>query len=233
VSRPSQPLANVPGVVAGPGAIAGALLLRDALQRADLDDQTRARILKNLAGVLPLALRPGKVAGDRTLRPDDLKLLIPSAAVSAAGLDPAKTPMPPPPVLWENAGNQLLVQLAGIQASLGDGFIELAIPVSCDQTGDTQITVTFVTGSPDRPSGGVTTTEDHPRGASVVIENWHEPLIAFAWQTVLIATSALSGVAGTDLSGRNLITNALAINADGLSVLPMAQHTFLQTTTLP
>ena len=39
----------------------------------------------------------------------------------------------------------------------------------------------------------MTTTEDHPRGPAVVVENWHEPLIAFAWQTLLIATSAVAG----------------------------------------
>jgi hypothetical protein len=231
VSRPRPPLANTPRTVPGAGSIAGAFLLRDALQR--LDDQTRSNVVKNLAGVLPQVLQPGTVAANRTFRPDDLKLLIPSAAVSAAGLDPARTMQPPPPALWEDGGNRLLVLLAGVQASLGDGFIELTIPVSCDQTGDTAVTVTFVTGSPDRPTGGVTTTEDHPRGPAVIVENWHEPLIAFAWQTILIATSAMAGAVGTDFSGGALITQSLAVNADGLSVLPMAQHTFVQASQLP
>jgi hypothetical protein len=220
---------NRPRTVPGANAVAGAILLRNALQAADIDDKTRQIILKELAGVLPgQIVQPGSPTEERTVRPDDLKVLIPTAAVAAAGLDPAKTPLPLPSVLWEDAGNRLLIQLDGIHADLGDGLIELTIPVHCDETGDASVTVTFVTGSPDRPTGGVTTTEDHPRGPAVIIENWHEALIAFAWHTVLIATSALTGTVGTDRAGRPLIANAFAVNADGLSVLPMARHTFMQ-----
>ena len=162
--------------------------------------------------------------------------MIPGAAVTAAGLDPAKTPMPPPPVLWQDSGNQLLVQLAGVHADLGDGFVELTVPVSCDQTGDAKVTVTFVTGTPDRPTGGLATTEDRPRGPAVIVENWHEPLIAFCWHTLVIATSALSATIGSDLAGNALITGGLTATAKGLAVTPMGRHTFTTrpaVTTLP
>jgi hypothetical protein len=217
--------------LAGPGSVVGSVLLRDALDQ--LDAQTRATVLKGLAGVLPQVVQPGKVGRVRTLRPDDLAALIPGAAVSAAGLNPASTPSPPPAVLWSDGGNQLLVQIAGVQARLGTGFIELSIPVSCDQTGDTQVSVTVLTGTPELPTGGVSTTEDHPRGPSVIVENWHDALIAFAWQTILIATSAVAGAVGTDTNGAPLITQGLTVTADGLSVRPMAQHLFAQTNQLP
>ena len=214
---------NVPRTVPGPDAIAGAILVREALARAGLDEPTRAKI----TDALSKPVRPGTATEDRAIRPDDLTLLIPSAAVIAAGLDPAKTPQPPPPVLWQDGGNELLVLLAGVRAELGDGFVEITIPVTCDQTGDAEVTVTFITGTPDRPAGGMATTEDHPRGPSVVVENWPEALIAFAWQTLLTATSAVSGAGSTDLSGRSLIAAGLEVNADGLRVTPMARHTFL------
>jgi hypothetical protein len=217
-------------VVPGAEWIASAFLLRDALAR--LDDQTRASVTKNLAGVLPQGTPAGTVGADRVFRPDELRSLIPSAAVAAAGLDPKRVSMPPPPILWESGGNRLLLRLAGVQAQLGLGTIELTIPVSCDQTGDTAVTVTFLTGTPDRPAGGVTTTEDHPRGPDVIVENWHEPLIALAWQTILIATGAIAGAVGADFSGQPLITQALAVTTDGLRVSPMAQHTFAQASQL-
>lgn len=209
--------------VPGPDAIAGAIVVRDVLARADIDEATRAKII----GELGRPVRSGTATDDRAVRPDDLKLLIPSAAVIAAGLDPAKTPQPPPPIFWQDKGNELLVQLAGVRAELGGGFVEITIPVTCDQTGDAEVTVTFITGTPDRPAGGIVTTEDHPRGPAVVVENWAEALIAFAWLTLLTATSAVSGAGGPDLSGRELIAAGLEVNADGLRVTPMARHTFL------
>jgi hypothetical protein len=129
-------------------------------------------------------------------------------------------------VIWSDRGNRLLVRVAGVHAQVGDGTLVLTVPVTCDQTGDVDVSVTFVTGTPDRPAGGVVTTEDHPRGPAAVVENWAEPLLAFAWQTLVSAVSAVSGAAGGDLSGRALVTAALAVNSDGLTVTPMGRHVF-------
>jgi hypothetical protein len=221
-------LAKVDRTVPGPEAVAGAILARDALARADLDPQVKAQVAKQLAPILPGQItRAGAAAADRTIAPQDLAALIPGAAVTAAGMDPATTPFPPPPVLWQDSGNALLVQLAGVRAALGDGFVELTVPVTCDQTGDAKVTVTFVTGTPDRPTGGIATTEDRPRGPAVIVENWHEQLIAFCWHTLVIATSALSGTVGSDLAGNALITAGLMATPNGLGVTPMGRHAFI------
>jgi hypothetical protein len=221
-------VAKVDRTVPGPEAVAGAILARDALARADLDPQTKAQVAKQLAPVLPGQItRAGAAVVDRAIAPQDLAALIPGAAVTAAGMDPATTPFPPPPVLWQDSGNALLVQLAGVRAALGDGFVELTVPVTCDQTGDAKVTVTFVTGTPDRPAGGIATTEDRPRGPAVIVENWHEQLIAFCWHTLVIATSALSGAVGSDLAGNALVTAGLMATANGLGVTPMGRHAFI------
>jgi hypothetical protein len=225
---------DVPAQMPGPEAIAGAVLLADALQHADIDERTRLVITTKLAPVLPGQLvPPGTVVDGLTVTADQLPLLVGSAAVVAAGLDPAKTPSPPPPVLWTERGNRLLVHLAGVHGMLGTGLVEITIPVECDQTKQTDVTVTFVTGSADHPAGGVTTTEDHPRGAAIVVENWHEALIAFAWRILLIATGAMAGTGRKDHAGRQLIVNSFEVDAAALTVRPMARHTFLQSGTLP
>lgn len=211
----------------GTSALAGKLLLEQTISRVDLDDRTKAIITKQLAGLLPgQVVQVGKTSAERTVNPDALQSLLPSAAIAAAGLDPAKTPNPPPPVLWVDGANRLLVELATITASLGDGLVEMSVPVSCDQTGEVAVTITFVTGTPDKPTGGVAATEDHPRGPAVIVDNWHEALIAFAWHTLQIATSSLAGIGASDPSGRPLITNALSVTANGIGVLPQARHTF-------
>ena len=220
-------MAKVDRTVPGPEAVAGAILARDALARADLDPQVKAQVAKQLGPILPGHItRAGTSAGDRAIAPQDVAALIPGAAVTAAGMDPATTPMPPPPVLWQDSGNALLVRIAGVRADLGDGFVELTVPVSCDQTGDAKVTVTFVTGTPDRPAGGIATTEDRPRGPAVIVENWHEQLIAFCWHTLVIATSALSGAVGGDLAGNSLISAGLMVTPKGLAVTPMGRHAF-------
>lgn len=228
MTRP--PSATGPRTVPGPSAIAGALLTATALQHADLDPQTKARIVKALADVLPgQPVQAGSAATDRNLPQTALAALIPSAAVVAAGFDPAKITPPVPALQWQDGANQLLVRVAGVRADLGTGMVQLTVPVTCDQTGDIDVTVTFVTGTPERPAGGIATTEDHPRGPSAVVETWAEPLIAYAWQTLVTATSALSGAGGGDFSGRDLITAALAVDPTGITVTPMGRHTFSAT----
>lgn len=212
----------------GPRTIAGASLTATAIQRLDVDSKIKAQLLRSLADLLPgRPVAAGRAATDRTLGPDVITALIPSAAIVAAGFDPATISPPAPDALWRNGSQQLLVRVSGVRANLGAGLIEIVVPVSCDQTGDADVSVSFVTGTPDRPAGGIAATEDHPRGPAVIVENWAEPLIAFAWRTLVTATSALSSAAGSDPAGRDLITASLAITPQGLTVTPMGPHTFL------
>src|SRR5207248_3147854 len=142
---------------------------------------------------------------------------------------------PPPPVLWERGGNRLLVLIGGVHAKPGHGFVDVIVPVQCDEltkidrgsapaTGGADVTVTFVTGSPDRPAGALAVTEDRPRGPAVVVEVWHEQLIAFAWHTFVRATAALAHIGAPDVSGRDLITVAITATPREVTVQPMARH---------
>jgi hypothetical protein len=214
--------------VPGPDSIAGAILTTEALQRARVAPDTSGRVIAALGDLLPgHPVAAGAAAVDRGLPANALASLIPSAAVVAAGLDPAKTRLPAPAVLWTSGANRLLVKVAGVIATLGDGTVDIVVPVSSDQTGDASVTVTFVTGTPDRPAGGIVTTEDHPRGPAIIVENWAEPLVAFAWHTLLTATNALSGAAGGDASGHSLVTAALTVSRTAISVTPMGKHPFM------
>jgi hypothetical protein len=225
---------NTGRTVPGPDALAGAILTTEALQRSKIDPATVQHVVEALGDLLPgHPVQAGSAAADRTLPATSLTSLIPSAAIVAAGLDPATTALPAPAVLWTSGANRLLVKVAGVAAVLGDGTIVITVPVSCDQTGDTAVTVTFLMGTPDRPAGGLVTTEDHPRGPAIVVENWGEALVAFAWHTLVAATNALSGAAGGDFSGHSLITAAMTVNAAGLSVTPMAKHTFVAGSQIP
>ncbi len=236
---PAPPPTNtgrtVPGrTVPGPDALAGAILTTEALQRARINPDTSGQVVKALGDLLPgHPVQAGSAAVDRTLPETALTSLIQSAAIVASGLDPATTAVPAPAVLWTSGVNRLLIKVAGVTATLGEGTIVITVPVSCDQTGDAAVTVTFVTGTPDRLAGGIVTTEDHPRGPAIVVENWGEALVAFAWQTLVAATNALSGAAGGDFSGHSLITAAVTVNQAGLSITPMGKHTFMAGSPIP
>ncbi|MEO6712131.1 MAG: hypothetical protein ABIM89_01735 [Mycobacteriales bacterium] len=215
-------------LVQGVESLAGEILYRSSA--ANLDPRIRTAVEKQLSGVLPGRLiQPGQVVEPRRVGPDDLVRLLRAAAVTAGGLDPARTPDPPPPLLWVEGANRLLVRIADLGVVLDDGLIELAIPVFCDEIGESQVTVGFVTESPERPTGGLCVTEDRPRGPAVVVDTWHEPIIALAWHTLLIATGALSGVAGADVSGQSLVTSTVSVARDGLTVAPMARHSFVHS----
>src|SRR5205814_8260095 len=131
-----------------------------------------------------------------------------------------------PPVLWQDGGNALLVNLAHVRAVPGDGLVDVIVPVRCDQTGAADVTVTFVTGSEQRAAGGLAVTEDRPRGPREVVENWHEALIAFAWHTLLGAMAAVTHAAGSDPAGRPLVVADVIVSRQGLTLVPMARHVF-------
>ena len=227
MQRPTADAAFSP--VQGVESLVGEILLRDAT--AELDPRTRKIVQTHLAGVLPGRLvRPGEAIEDRVVRGDDAIRLLRSAIVTAAGLDAETTRDPPPPLLWDDAGNRLIVRIAGVLARFGDGLIELVIPVFCEETGEAEVTVAFITESPEQPTGGMCIAEDRPRGPAVVVDTWHEPLIALAWQTVLVATGALSGAIGADVAGQPLIARSLSVSREGITVRPMARHAFVQAT---
>jgi hypothetical protein len=44
---------------------------------------------------------------------------------------------------------------------------------------------------------------------------------------LITATDAFSGAGGVDVAGRKLITAGLAVSANGVTVTPMARHSFV------
>jgi hypothetical protein len=210
-----------------PTVLAGQSLLNAADLQQMLDPETLQAVEQRLAPLLPGAIvQPGVVTPPRTLAPDALQVLVRAGAVTAAGLDPARTPSPAPPVLWDQGGNQLLVDIANISVVPGDGLIDIVVPVTCDQTQAVNITVTFVTGSAESPAGGLAVTESRPRGPAAVVDVWAEPLIALAWHALVIALAALTGTGATDPAGQPLVTIGVTASANGVSLSPMARFEF-------
>lgn len=147
--------------------------------------------------------------------------------VIAAGLEPALTPTPPPPVLWSDGQSRLLVHLGRSRIALGDGHIDVLLSVECDQTDRTDVVCTFVTPRPERLGGFAFATEDAPRGPEAVVAVWGEALIALSWRALVEVARIVAGGAGVDAYERPFVPAAVVASPGALYVLPMPTHTFV------
>jgi hypothetical protein len=177
-----------------------------------------ARLQKAAAAVRPVQVSPA------TLRRHFARGL-----VIAAGLEPALTPTPPPPVLWSAGESRLLVHLGRATLRLGDAWIDAILPVECDELGMAPVTCTFLTTTADRPGGFVWAAEDRPRGPALVTELWGEALVALAWRALVEAARIVAAGAGTDPFERPYVPAAVLASPEALTVLPMPPHTFVTT----
>lgn len=172
--------------------------------------------------------RAGQTGKPIVVNPELVTQGLRRALIVAAGLDPARTPKEPPPVLWDDGTNQLLVALDDAEVRCGSAFVDISLSVMCDQVGRARVTCTFVTTPLDRPAGFTWATESRPRGPLEVVEIWGEALVALCWRTLVeIATSAAAAI-GRDGVGRPLVPSTVVATPDGLVLIPMAAHRFMR-----
>lgn len=169
---------------------------------------------------------PGGTGHAVRIPAEQLEPLLQHGLVIAAGLDPTLTPSPPPPVLWSDGTNHLLVHLARAQVRPGDGFVDVTLPVQCDEAGLVPAVCTFVTSTPDKPGGFVWAAEGRPRGPSTIVTLWGDSLVALAWRGLVELCGAVAGHAGRDGFDRPLVPGTVFAARDGLVVVPMAPHVF-------
>ena len=169
-------------------------------------------------------LRAGRPAADVTVRAEEAAQLARIAArlVGGLGADARQGEA----LLWQRAGNSLLVRVDKLQLRLGEGVLAFSLPVQCDQSEAVEIHASFVVGDPKRPAGLLAITEERPRGPAVVVDTWGEAIVAFCWHVVLQIASSLAAEAGLDEDGAALIPVALYATPERLSITPMARHAF-------
>jgi len=206
-------------------------------------DEVCASLLKQLRarcpGLIPAdPLPPGTTGAVVPVTPAALGPLVITAAQqataeSAPGGGPVVTSRLPDSALWRDGIDSLLVHLGTIGVSLGNGTVTVAVPVACDQMVDAKgapqslpVTVMFVIGTRDRPTGMFAATPHRPDGPAVVVERWGESLTALAWRALLDAAAGVAAAAGQDSDGAALIPTAMVATPDGLLVQTQARHPF-------
>jgi len=203
---------------------------------AGADDQACAALLKELRarcpGLVPAdPLPPGGVGAVIPVTPAALGPLVVAAAGQA--LPSAQTGgTAPDAVLWQQGVDALLVQITAITTAVGDGWVTVTIPVTCDQiqtpagSPSQPVTVTFVMGTADRPAGLFAAVPSRPDGPPVVVERWADALTALAWRALLDTVAGIAAAAGRDTDGAPLIPVAVAATGNGLLVQTQARHPF-------
>jgi hypothetical protein len=189
----------------------------------DLDRYCRQlldELRKRCPDLLPTGPLPdGEVADTIDVHEKDIGRLF-SAAL---GVDDRRRKKP---VIWEQAGSELLVHLHGVRVAVLDGLVLVGVPIETVETKRVEVTISFAVGTPDRLAGMVVTTEAKPRGPAAIVDLWGEALIAFAWQTLLDVVERLAARTGVDVDGEPLLPGAIVANRGHLGLVPQAAHKF-------
>lgn len=175
----------------------------------------------------PLAV--GEISHAVVIEAGKASELLRLAARRAAGLFASDTRNT---VLWVEGDSELAIHIADLRVKIADGLIDMAIPVSSDQTGGAVVEVLLAVGSPKRPAGLYASTFRRPNGPPLIVERWSEALVAFAWQCVLEMITGIAGAVGKDQRGNVLVPVEMAASARGLEITPMARHRFAGSTGL-
>lgn len=202
-------------------------LLAEARLEELLDPKVLRVVLKRLAPLIDDGVvDPGDIRPTRLIAPDALTVIARTVALTVAGVDPPPKGRAAAPVVWTSGEAELLVRVGRVSTSTGDGFIDVTIPVRCDETGPAEVVVTLVTASPKRPLGAVLATSHRPHGPRPIIDRWSDALIAFAWEIVAGTSALLVEGVGRDRDNRPLIPASISASTKGLLIEPMAGHHF-------
>jgi hypothetical protein len=210
---------------------------RPAGRTRDLDAECRdhlAFVRKNCPGLLPEGpVEPGTPVDPIPVGIQAATGLVAAAARAAAATAAGHRRTDPPlaAVVWADGADSLLVLLDTVGVSTADGIVTVAVDVACDQTravtGEdrSRVEVDLVVGTPQRPTG-LLAAATPPRGPSVVVDRWHDALVALAWQALLDTAATLSATAGADTDGTPLVPTRWTASPDGIAVGPQSRHPF-------
>jgi hypothetical protein len=166
-------------------------------------------------------LPPGQHLDPIRLDVPTLRKLVPGAAGRALGQNEASRVTE---VIWSEGGDELSVDPAKVDVKTTTGVVMIAIPVRCDQSGQDVAQIALAVGSPDRSAGMFAVAARRPQGPAAVVDRWADALIALAWGTLVELANSISGTAGRDDSGDELIPGSIVADEGGLLVVPYARH---------
>ena len=164
-------------------------------------------------------------AGSRTPQPieipvKDAQLIVRSVVRLVLDLPRDSTPQ----VVWTLGRNELLVHSDKTRIRCSSGVVVITATVECDQHQPVRIPVPLGVGTRKAPSGLVMTTFTDLEGPADIVTPWHDPIVAFAWETLLETARTVAAGVGKDSRGRALVPGAIGAAPGKLLVQPIARH---------
>lgn len=91
----------------------------------------------------------------------------------------------PPPVVWTDGADELLVHLPSLRVVLRDKLIVISLDLESDQTGRSSLLMPFAVGGARDPAGLVAATEELPRGDALLVGRWGRIVQSAVWGALL------------------------------------------------
>ena len=98
---------------------------------------------------------------------------------SSASLGPAAA------VVWEDAGDEVLVHLDSLQVRLPERMVVISVDLESDQTGRGPVIVRFVFGSTEDALGMVAATDELAHGNPELATRWGDVVRDVAWAALI------------------------------------------------
>lgn len=91
----------------------------------------------------------------------------------------------PPPVVWTDGADEVLVHLPSLRVALRDKLIAVSVDLESDQTGRGTLVMAFAVGGARDPAGLIAATEALPRGDAGLVGRWGRIVQAAVWGALL------------------------------------------------
>ena len=104
-------------------------------------------------------------------------------------------------IVWSEDGSEVVVHSSTLQASIGDGSLQVSVEMSCDQCPRSAITVTFFIGKSDDLTNLYGVREQAPSGPKVLVGRWGRPFQDVVWSTMMEQGEIIAKRDESDLMG--------------------------------
>ena len=104
-------------------------------------------------------------------------------------------------IVWSEDGSEVVVHCSSLDASIGDGSLQVTVEMSCDQCPRSAITVTFFIGKSDDLSNLYGVREQAPSGPKVLVGRWGRPFQDVVWSTMIEQGEIIAKRDESDLTG--------------------------------
>ena len=191
-----------------------------------VEEREARATLGRLGGTFVRDVRAGQTVPPVTAPTDLVQRYLVGALATAAGAGRGSVVLRFEPLLWDTGADRLLIHLAKATLQTGPGFVDLRLPVHCDETGAADVVTTYLTAAPERPHGFVLASEDRPRGPALVVQVWGEALVALGWRALVELARMVAAARGTSASGLPLVASTVVAGPEGLTVTAMGAHRY-------